>query len=110
MSILEDQEDLWLEVVLQVMVQGPIGTEDQVASVQDSHQSIATTLAITDLFALLSSGCQKDSTMSFESVEKSIPIAVPPVRACSSTKAKFVFHVFGLLSGVPSAWHLVYSL
>lgn len=102
--------DLLLVVVLQAMAQAPIGTGDQVASDRDSPQSIATTLAIMDLFALLSSGCQKVLTMSFGSEGKSIRIAVPPVRACSSTKAKFVFHVSGSWSGVPSAWHLVSSL
>ena len=107
MSILEDQEDLLLGVVLQVMAQAPIGMVDQVVSDQDSPQSIAITLATTDLFVLLSSECQKVSTMWFESEGKFIPIAVPPAKACFSAKAKFVFHVFGLWSGVPSAWHLV---
>lgn len=79
------------------------------ASDLDSHRSTAPIHAIMDSYVQHSSACRKASTMSYGSAEKSIRIAEHLARACSSMRAKCVFHASGLSFGVPFAWHLASS-
>ncbi len=108
-STLVDQVALLLVVIQLATVLAPIGMAVRVASAQDLRQSIAITRGIMDLSVLLSFVCLKGSTMSFVLAEKFIRIAEPLVRACSLTKEKFAFRVYGSLSGVLSAWRLASS-